>query len=88
MALTVVAFVSRFTLEREQMHTPEDFTAHSNFCELALQEMGHHNVFLHVGDRVRVHARNGKSVAPLVTGEHLFSTVFLGGSECLNAYNI
>ena len=50
------------------MHTLEDFTAHSNFCELVLVAMGYHNVFLHVGDSVRIQARNGRMVAPLVTG--------------------
>ena len=30
--------------------------------------MGYHDVFVHVGDQVRVHAPNGKMVAPLVTG--------------------
>ena len=46
----------------------EDFTAHSNFCELALVSMGHQEVFLHVGDHVHVNAPNGKRVTPLVTG--------------------
>ena len=30
--------------------------------------MGHNDVFLHVGDQVRIQASNGKWVAPLVTG--------------------
>jgi hypothetical protein len=30
--------------------------------------MGHSNVFLHVGDHVRIQAPNGRWVAPLVTG--------------------
>lgn len=30
--------------------------------------MGHTNVFVHVGDAVRVRAHNGKMVAPIVTG--------------------
>lgn len=51
-----------------QLHTLEDFSAHSNFCELALVNMGYHDVFVHVGDHVRLQAPNGKSVAPLVTG--------------------
>jgi hypothetical protein len=50
------------------LHTLEDFPAHSNFCELALVSMGHRDVFLHVGDHVRIQAPGGKSVAPLVTG--------------------
>ena len=30
--------------------------------------MGHTHVFVHVGDRVRVQAPNGKYLAPLITG--------------------
>jgi len=30
--------------------------------------MGHSNVFVHVGDNVRIQAPNGRWVAPLVTG--------------------
>ena len=52
-----------------QLHTLEDFPAHSNFCELALVMMGHHDVFTHVGDQCRIQAPGGKHVAPLVTGE-------------------
>lgn len=51
-----------------QLHTLEDFPAHSNFCELALASMGHPDIFVHVGDQVRIQAQNGKHVAPLVTG--------------------
>jgi hypothetical protein len=51
------------------LHTMEDFPAHSNFCELALINLGYDQVFAHVGDYVRVQAPNGKSVPPLVTGE-------------------
>lgn len=51
-----------------QLHTLEDFTAHSNWCELALVSMGHQDVFLHVGDQVRIQAPNGRWVAPIVTG--------------------
>ncbi|KDQ31832.1 hypothetical protein PLEOSDRAFT_1053107 [Pleurotus ostreatus PC15] len=57
-----------FRLLGTALHTLEDFSAHSNFCELALVSMGHHQVFTHVGDQVRVQASNGKWVAPLVTG--------------------
>lgn len=62
------------------MHTLEDFTAHSNWCELVLVSMGHQNIFLHVGDAVRVQARNGKQVAPLVTGK-------LSRISCASLYN-
>ncbi|KAK7044758.1 heterokaryon incompatibility protein Het-C-domain-containing protein [Favolaschia claudopus] len=57
-----------FRLLGQALHTLEDFSAHSNFCELALVSMGHNEVFLHVGDQVRIQAPNGKWVAPLVTG--------------------
>ncbi|KAF7360302.1 hypothetical protein MVEN_00759700 [Mycena venus] len=57
-----------YRLLGQALHTLEDFSAHSNFCELALASMGHHEVFLHVGDQVRIQAPNGKWVAPLVTG--------------------
>lgn len=51
-----------------QLHTLEDFPAHSNFCELSLWSMGYTDVFLQVGDQVRIQAPGGKWVAPLVTG--------------------
>jgi hypothetical protein len=57
-----------YRLLGQGLHTLEDFSAHSNFCELALVSMGHTDVFLHVGDHVRLKAPNGKFVAPLVTG--------------------
>ncbi|KAJ3882179.1 Het-C-domain-containing protein [Lentinula edodes] len=57
-----------YRLLGQAMHTLEDFPAHSNFCELSLVSMGHHDVFTHVGDQVRVHAPGGKLVAPIVTG--------------------
>ncbi|KIY47529.1 heterokaryon incompatibility Het-C [Fistulina hepatica ATCC 64428] len=50
------------------LHTLEDFAAHSNFCELVLVSMGYTEVFVHVGDSVRVQAPDGKMVAPIVTG--------------------
>jgi hypothetical protein len=60
----------------------EDFPAHSNFCELALINMGYDQVYAHVGENVRIRAPNGKDVAPLVTGEYckcvpMFSLNFL-----------
>ncbi|KAF8155752.1 heterokaryon incompatibility protein Het-C-domain-containing protein [Crassisporium funariophilum] len=57
-----------FRLLGQALHTLEDFSAHSNFCELALLSMGHNEVFVHVGDQVRIQAPNGKHVAPIVTG--------------------
>ncbi|KJA23049.1 hypothetical protein HYPSUDRAFT_66529 [Hypholoma sublateritium FD-334 SS-4] len=57
-----------FRLLGQSLHTLEDFSAHSNFCELALVSLGHQEVFVHVGDQVRIQAPNGKWVAPIVTG--------------------
>ncbi|KAI9465912.1 Het-C-domain-containing protein [Lactarius psammicola] len=57
-----------YRLLGQAMHTLEDFSAHSNFCELALVALGHSNVFVQVGDNVRIQAPNGRWVAPLVTG--------------------
>lgn len=51
----------------QALHTLEDFGAHSNYVELALIEMGHRNVFAHVGTQAEVNIR-GKRLWPLVTG--------------------
>ncbi|CAJ2512282.1 Uu.00g052970.m01.CDS01 [Anthostomella pinea] len=54
------------------LHTLEDFSAHSNFVELCLRELGEESVFPFVGDACRVKVpgmfRGGRKVAPLVTG--------------------
>ncbi|TBU22062.1 heterokaryon incompatibility protein HET-C [Dichomitus squalens] len=57
-----------YRLLGQALHTLEDFPAHSNFCELALVMMGHHDIFTHVGDQAKIQAPGGKWVAPLVTG--------------------
>lgn len=57
-----------------QLHTLEDFPAHSNFCELSLVSMGHQDIFVHVGDQARIQAPGGKRVAPIVTGMLLSSS--------------
>lgn len=49
------------------LHTLEDFGAHTNYCELALREMGFHNVFPHTGSATQMNIR-GHHVYPLVTG--------------------
>ncbi|KAF7589333.1 hypothetical protein BBP40_004447 [Aspergillus hancockii] len=49
------------------LHTLEDFAAHTNYCELALREMGFRNVFPHTGTRTEMNVR-GNRVFPLVTG--------------------
>ncbi|KAF5024554.1 hypothetical protein F66182_3317 [Fusarium sp. NRRL 66182] len=52
------------------LHTLEDFSAHSNFTELCLHELGEHDVFAFVGDACRVKAPGwrGRMVPPVVTG--------------------
>ena len=49
------------------LHCMEDFGAHTNYTELALREMGYHNVFPHTGAATEINLR-GKLVFPLVTG--------------------
>ncbi|KAL4909308.1 hypothetical protein BDW74DRAFT_79966 [Aspergillus multicolor] len=49
------------------LHTLEDFAAHTNYCELALREMGFHNVFPHTGAQTQMNVRS-HHVYPLVTG--------------------
>ncbi|KAK0494474.1 heterokaryon incompatibility protein HET-C [Armillaria luteobubalina] len=57
-----------YRLLGQALHTLEDFSAHSNFCEIALFSMGYKDVFMQVGDQVRIQAPNGQWVAPIVTG--------------------
>ncbi|KAK3387600.1 heterokaryon incompatibility Het-C [Podospora didyma] len=51
----------------QALHCMEDFSAHSNYCELALIELGHRQVFPHCGTSTEINL-NGKRVYPLVTG--------------------
>ncbi|RKU43342.1 hypothetical protein DL546_004797 [Coniochaeta pulveracea] len=51
----------------QALHCMEDFSAHSNYCELALRELGHHSVFPHCGTNTEINVR-GKRIFPLVTG--------------------
>lgn len=51
----------------QALHTLEDFSAHSNYCELVLREMGY-DVFSHTGSATSINLR-GKKVFPLVTGK-------------------
>ena len=51
----------------QSLHCMEDFSAHSNYCELALIEMGHREVFPHVGRSAEINVR-GKRIFPLITG--------------------
>jgi hypothetical protein len=45
----------------------EDFGAHTNYCELALRELGFYEVFPHTGIATEINIR-GKRIFPLVTG--------------------
>ncbi|ERF70549.1 hypothetical protein EPUS_07970 [Endocarpon pusillum Z07020] len=49
------------------LHCLEDFGAHTNYVELALRELGLHNVFPHTGTATAINLR-GKHTFPLVTG--------------------
>ncbi|KAL9091856.1 MAG: hypothetical protein Q9159_001228 [Coniocarpon cinnabarinum] len=49
------------------LHCLEDFGAHTNYCELALRELGFHNVFPHVGQNTEINLHS-RRVYPLVTG--------------------
>ncbi|OTB13437.1 hypothetical protein K445DRAFT_164526 [Daldinia sp. EC12] len=51
----------------QALHCMEDFSAHSNYCELALRELGYHEVFPHCGSSSEINLR-GRRVFPLVTG--------------------
>lgn len=64
------------------LHCVEDFGAHTNYVELALIELGHRNVFPHVGSRTMLNLR-GNQVYPLTTGT--FGGVdFLHSVSCAN----
>ena len=49
------------------LHCLEDFSAHSNYVELALRNLGLQNVFPHCGSMSKIHIK-GKEVFPIVTG--------------------
>ncbi|KAK4155056.1 heterokaryon incompatibility Het-C [Chaetomidium leptoderma] len=51
----------------QALHCMEDWGAHTNYCELALIELGHRDIFTHCGSATQIHL-NGKTVYPLVTG--------------------
>jgi hypothetical protein len=51
------------------LHTLEDFSAHSNWVELALIELGYNQVFPHVGVNTQIQVVGyPKTIWPLVTG--------------------
>ncbi|KAH9941705.1 heterokaryon incompatibility protein HET-C [Epithele typhae] len=66
-----------YRLLGQALHTLEDYPAHSNFCELSLVMFGYHDVFTHVGDQVRIQARDGRMVAPIVTAGTFGSSDFI-----------
>ncbi|TVY76166.1 hypothetical protein LSUE1_G005557 [Lachnellula suecica] len=49
------------------LHCMEDFGAHTNYCELALRELGYRDVFPHTGVATEINVK-GHRVYPLVTG--------------------
>ncbi|KAL2075707.1 hypothetical protein VTL71DRAFT_650 [Oculimacula yallundae] len=51
----------------QALHCLEDFGAHTNYCELALRELGYRDVFPHCGTATEINIR-GHHVYPLVTG--------------------
>lgn len=51
----------------QALHCMEDFGAHSNYCELALRELGYHNVFPHCGAQAEINVQ-GKRIFPITTG--------------------
>lgn len=55
------------------LHTLEDFTAHSNWCELSLRRLGYLGVFCHVGDACLIQTPGGMA-PPLVTGSEWIPT--------------
>lgn len=51
----------------QALHCMEDYSAHSNYCELALKELGYHGVFPHCGSASEINL-HGKRAFPIVTG--------------------
>lgn len=55
--------------KKSSLTTSSDFLAHSNYCELALIEMGERDVFPHVGRNTRMRLQGARNeVYPIVTG--------------------
>lgn len=60
-------------------HCLEDYSAHSNYTELALIEMGERQVFPHVGSRTQIRLEGARSsVYPIITGT-------FGGTDFLHS---
>ena len=49
------------------LHTLEDFSAHTNYVELSLRELGFNDVFAHTGTKTMINLHS-KQVYPLTTG--------------------
>ena len=48
---------------------PQDYSAHSNYIELALIEIGERDIFPHVGRKTQIHLQGARHlVYPIVTG--------------------
>jgi hypothetical protein len=67
LAHTDAEIYESFRFLGQALHTLEDLPAHSNWVELALIEMGYHDVFAHVGSNTAITV-GGKQIWPLVTG--------------------
>ncbi|KAI5359293.1 putative heterokaryon incompatibility Het-C [Septoria linicola] len=60
-------------------HCMEDYSAHSNYTELALIEMGERNIFPHVGRDTQINLRGARGpVYPIITGT-------FGGTDFLHS---
>lgn len=59
-----------------------DLSAHSNYCELALRELGFNDVFPHTGNATQINL-NGRYVYPLVTGTFGAVDFLHSGKLCL-----
>jgi hypothetical protein len=64
-------------------HCLEDFSAHSNYTELALIELGERDVFPHVGRRTQLRLNGARNpVYPIITGKS--KLVGMDRSRCLD----
>ena len=57
-----VRHICSFSTDRESclgqgLHCMEDFGAHTNYCELALRELGYRDVFPHCGVATEINIR-------------------------------
>ncbi len=72
----------------------EDYSAHSNYVETAMIEMGERNVFAHVGRQTQVNLPGvSHSVYPIVTGtfggvDFAYSVMGEVSKPCLRRSNL